>query len=197
MRRLVEAVMALALLAALAPLLILIGVIVRIESGRPVIFRQVRVGRDGREFEILKFRTMRPEGGTAEGAVTVAGDPRITVVGGVLRRTKLDELPQLVNVLRGDMAFVGPRPELPRYVALWPDELRWEILSVAPGITDPASIAFRDEPALLAQQREPERYYREIVLPQKATMYAEYVRGRCLRTDLRIVARTVEALVAG
>lgn len=203
MRRSVECAAALVMLVVLAPVLIAIGVAVRCDSRGPALFRQIRVGRDGRPFEILKFRTMAQPGGDRTGGaepapeVTVAGDPRITRVGRALRRRKLDELPQLVNVLRGEMALVGPRPEVPRYVALWPDRLRQEILSVRPGVTDPTSLELRHEEGLLACQPEPERYYREVLLPRKATMYASYVRTRCARDDVRILARTVQLALRG
>ncbi|MFD1825296.1 MULTISPECIES: sugar transferase [Mumia] len=196
MRRLAEAFVALIALVLLAPVLVAIGIVVRLDTPGPALFRQLRVGHGGREFEIWKFRTMtQPESSDEDHGqeVTVAGDVRVTRVGRLLRRRKLDELPQLVNVVRGEMALVGPRPEVPRYVALWPARLREVILSIPPGLTDPTSIALRDEEGLLGRQPEPERYYREVLLPRKAAMYAAYVRTRCLRGDAKILARTVKA----
>ena len=148
----------------------------------------------GKPFRIHKFRSMRASSGGPE--VTTAGDARVTRVGAWLRKSKLDELPQLFDVLMGRMSLVGPRPEVARYVALWPQAERELILSVRPGITDPASIAFRNESELLAQADDPERYYREVLLPQKVAMYAEYVRTRSLLGDLRVLIATAWAVVA-
>lgn len=198
MRRVVEAVLAAAALAVLAPVLAVLALVVRLDSGGPALFRQWRVGRDGVPFQIVKLRTMSDERLRAGAPlVTTAGDPRVTRVGRWLRRTKLDELPQLVNVVRGEMAFVGPRPEVARYVALWSDELRDEILSVRPGLTDPAAVALRHEEEVLAAQPDPERYYREVLLPQKAAMYRDYVRTRGVGRDVTIAARTLRAVVSG
>lgn len=182
-------------LVVTAPLLLLIGLVVRVETRGPALFRQVRIGRGGQPFEIVKFRTMRAGADGRGLEVTVSGDARVTNVGRFLRRTKLDELPQLLNVVRGEMGIVGPRPEVPRYVALWPPELRHEILSVPPGLTDPATIALRDEEVVLSQQVDPERYYREVLLPRKARMYSSYVRDRNVRGDVLILAKTVRAVV--
>ena len=198
MRRWVEGAIAAVGLVVLAPLMGAIALLVRTCSGRPVIFGHSRVGRAGREFTVLKFRTMRPAAGAGEAvSVTVAGDARVTAVGRVLRRTKLDELPQLINIVRGEMAFVGPRPEVRRYADLWPSDLRGEILSVRPGLTDPATLALRREEELLAAHLDPERFYRESILPRKAMMYADYVRTRRLRSDVVILARTVRMVVRG
>src|SRR5690606_31404205 len=124
------------------------------------------------------------------GAITVGGDPRITRVGAVLRRWKLDELPQLIDVLDGSMSLIGPRPEVPQYVALYPDALRRTVLSVRPGITDPASIHFRNENDLLAGADDPEAVYRERILPEKLRLQAEYVQSRSFAGDMRILLRT-------
>jgi lipopolysaccharide/colanic/teichoic acid biosynthesis glycosyltransferase len=177
-----------------APAQALIALLVRQSSPGPVIFRQERVGRYGRPFLIHKFRTLRPD--TAGPLVTASGDPRVTTVGAVLRRTKLDELPQLWDVLRGEMSLVGPRPEVPTYAELWPAAERETILSVRPGITDPVSLLFRNEAEELARAADPEEHYRTALLPHKAQMYAEYVRTRSLAGDLAILLRTVQALVA-
>ncbi len=157
---------------------------------------------------MLKFRSMsvatapvRAAGVTDSGVtgplVTAAGDQRITKVGARLRSSKLDELPQLVNVLRGDMALVGPRPEVQRYVDLWDEADREVILSVRPGITDPAAIELRREEELLAEQVDPEAYYRTVLLPRKVGMYRRYVESRTLVGDLRILLRTVASVIKG
>lgn len=189
MKRVVDVVASAAGLALLSPLLAAVAVAVRVTSPGPVLFRQVRVGRDDTRFEILKFRTMRVSG--TGPLVTAHADPRITSVGAWLRRTKLDELPQLVNVLRGEMSLVGPRPEVPEYTRHWTAAQSKVILSVRPGITDPASIHFRDESSFLADQEDPEAYYIEHILPTKAAMYVEYVRTRSLIGDLRLITRTI------
>nr|WP_157345301.1 sugar transferase [Nocardioides sp. MAH-18] len=180
-------------LVLLSPVLAVVGLVVRCDSPGPALFRQQRVGRGGQPFTIHKFRTMRVDAGGP--LVTVGGESRITRSGIVLRASKLDEMPQLYDVLRGAMSLVGPRPEVAEYVALWPAEHRDLILSVRPGITDPVSLELRDEQGLLAEQDEPETYYREVLLPWKAEHYAAYVRGRTLRGDLGIIARTVWAVV--
>jgi lipopolysaccharide/colanic/teichoic acid biosynthesis glycosyltransferase len=192
-KRLLDVVLAVVALLLLWPVMLIVAVAVLVDSGRPVFFRQDRVGLGGRPFRIRKFRTLRtgPEGPL----VSPTGDPRVTRVGAVLRRTKLDELPQLIDVVEGRMSLVGPRPEVPRYVALWPEDLRDVILSVRPGITDPASVAFRHESELLASAKDPELYYVEVLLPEKAQMYAEYVRTRSFAGDVRLIADTLLAVV--
>lgn len=197
-KRLGDVILSAVALVVLAPVLAVIGVSVVIESGRPVFFRQERIGRDGRPFELVKFRTMAPRPAAEVGPqITVAGDTRVTRVGGWLRSTKLDELPQLWNVLRGDMSLVGPRPEVPQYVALWPAEDKEIILSVRPGITDPASHRYRRESELLAAQPDPDAYYREVVLPDKVRSYRRYVNERTDLGDLKVLARTVQVVLLG
>ncbi|MCK6095140.1 sugar transferase [Micrococcus sp. 2A] len=182
-----------AALALSAPVLAGVAVAVKTTSPGPALFRQERVGLGGRPFTIHKFRTMRVDhDGTA---VSHAGDPRVTPVGRVLRRTKLDELPQLYDVLRGAMSCVGPRPEVPQYVAQWPADLRPTILSVRPGITDPASIEFRNEADELAAVEDPEAHYVSSILPRKAAAYVGYVRTRSFTGDLRILADTLRTVV--
>jgi lipopolysaccharide/colanic/teichoic acid biosynthesis glycosyltransferase len=182
-------------LLLLAPLLALVALAIRLDSPGPVFYRQVRVGRGGREFRIHKFRTMTHNPGDRGPQITVGGDARITRVGAWLRRSKLDELAQLFDVLLGDMSLVGPRPEVPHYVALYPAALREKILSVRPGITDFASIEFRDENDLLARSADPDRAYREEVLPRKLALQARYVDAAGVATDLTLIARTLVALV--
>jgi lipopolysaccharide/colanic/teichoic acid biosynthesis glycosyltransferase len=182
-------------LLILFPLILAIAVAVRVDSPGPAVFRQVRVGRGGRPFRMLKFRSMTTAQAPGAPLITAADDARVTRIGALLRRTKLDELPQLVNVLMGEMSFVGPRPELATYVALYPPQLREVILSVRPGITDEASIQFSNESELLAGAADPESCYLEEILPRKLELYASYVRQRTFGGDLRILLRTV-ALVA-
>src|SRR5205814_923017 len=166
---------------------------VRLSGPGPILFRQARVGRGGGPFDILKFRTMRVSQRPGP-LLTTAGDPRVTRVGRVLRRWKLDELPQLINVLRGEMSFVGPRPEVPRYVDMFAETYR-ELLAVRPGITDPASVAFRDEEALLGRSPNAEELYVHEILPRKLELSQAYVRQRSLGLDLRLMARTVAAIL--
>lgn len=196
MRRLLDIVLASAGLLLGAPLLLAAAIAIRLDSGGPVIFRQERVGLGGEPFEILKFRTMTVAPPEAGPSVTSSGDQRITRVGRFLRSTKIDELPQLLNVVRGEMSLVGPRPEVPAYAAHWPDEQREVILSVRPGITDPASIAFRREAELLAEQADPETYYLQRVLPEKANLYVDYVENRSLARDMRLILSTLRAVAA-
>ncbi|MDW8051856.1 MAG: sugar transferase [Armatimonadota bacterium] len=181
-------------LAACAPLFVLIALLIKLDSPGGVFFAHERVGRYGRKFKVLKFRTMVKNAPQLGGAITAGGDPRITRIGKVLRQTKLDELPQLWNVLKGEMSLVGPRPEVEKYVQLWDPALREIVLSVRPGITGLTQIRYRHEEHLLAAQPDPEKYYREVLLPLKLQSDAEYVKNRSLRLDLWILGRTVAAL---
>jgi lipopolysaccharide/colanic/teichoic acid biosynthesis glycosyltransferase len=185
-------------LLLLAPFLLLMAIAIKLDSPGPVFFRQVRVGRDGVEFRIHKFRTMTHRDAGADAAtaqITIGADPRITRVGELLRRTKLDELAQLIDVFVGRMSLVGPRPEVPRYVALYPKQLRDKVLSVRPGITDPASLAYRDESAQLARAVNPEREYVEVLLPAKLQLSVRYVEEASFTGDLRLIAATLRALL--
>lgn len=165
---------------------------VYLDSGRPVLFRQTRIGRGGRPFSIIKFRTMVP-GSESVGRLSVGDDPRITASGRVLRRYKLDELPQLLNVLMGDMSLVGPRPEVPEYAFVYPEQYR--VWSVRPGITDPASIELYDEAGLLEGALDPERYYIETLLPKKTRLYLEYVESRSFCGDIQLILGTLARVV--
>lgn len=196
-KRVLDVLCSAAGLLVLSPLLILIAVLVRLDSPGPVFFRQERVGRHGRSFRIHKFRTMRHVAAPDGPAITVRGDARVTRVGAVLRRFKLDELPQLIDVLRGEMSLVGPRPEVPEYVSHYPEAERAIVLSVRPGITDRASIEFSDEGALLAQAADPHRYYIDEILPVKLRYYVEYVRTQSLLGDIGIILRTLRKIVGG
>lgn len=193
-KRLFDIVMAALGLALLAPLLLAVALWVRLDSPGPALFRQTRVGRHGVPFTIHKFRTMRVVPGAE---ITVGADPRITRAGRLLRQTKLDELPQLWDVLRGAMSLVGPRPEVPRYVELYPAALRERVLAVRPGITDPASLAFSHEAELLAAAADPEREYREVILPAKLRLSAAYAAEASLGADLRLILATLARVVRG
>ena len=181
-------------LVLLLPLLGLIALLVKATSPGPVLFVQERVGRGLVPFRLLKFRTMVADAPARGPAITVGADPRVTAVGALLRKTKLDELPQLVNVLRGDMSLVGPRPEVPRYVSLYNDAER-RIFSVRPGITDPSSLLYRDESAVLATYPDPERAYREVVLPHKIAVSLAYAESRTVLSDVGLLLRTALRLV--
>ncbi|MCY1196989.1 UDP-glucose:undecaprenyl-phosphate glucose-1-phosphate transferase [compost metagenome] len=190
MKRLFDLTCATIGLLVCAPVFALIALAIKLDSPGPVFFRQVRVGRNGRPFRIHKFRSMHiAVKGQRE--ITVNNDPRVTRSGKLLRKWKLDELPQLIDVLRGAMSLVGPRPEVPRYVELYPSDMRSLILSVRPGITDLASIQFRDENTLLDQAGDPEAVYIHQILPEKLRLQAEYVRERSFFYDLRILWQTV------
>ncbi|MBN8280492.1 MAG: sugar transferase [Gammaproteobacteria bacterium] len=194
-KRTFDVLASVAVLAVLWPLLLLVAAWVRLDSPGPALFRQERVGLRGELFTLLKFRTMAATPLPGGPLVTAAGDRRVTRAGRWLRPTKLDELPQLLNVLAGDMSLVGPRPEVPRYVTLWPPQQRDLILSVRPGITDEAAVVFRDEERLLAAAADPELYYVEEILPRKLALYVAYVRGRSFGGDLRLLARTGRVLL--
>jgi lipopolysaccharide/colanic/teichoic acid biosynthesis glycosyltransferase len=194
-KRVFDVIVALVLLIVLLPLLCAIAIAVRLESDGPSLFRQERITRGGRVFRMLKFRSMRHATSLSGPLITADGDSRVTRVGAFLRRTKLDELPQLLNVLKGDMSMVGPRPEVPKYVAMYPSVVRDLVLSVRPGITDEASLLFRDEGALLARADDHERMYVSVILPQKLDMYARYARTHSLAGDIRLLLRTAWLLV--
>jgi lipopolysaccharide/colanic/teichoic acid biosynthesis glycosyltransferase len=195
MKRLFDLAIVIPSLILLSPLLGLVAVCVRLDSTGPALFRQRRVGRGGRVFHILKFRTMFQGSNLAGPCFTVSRDPRITRVGRVLRRYKLDELPQLINVLRGDMSLVGPRPQVEMIVAHYPAVVQQIVFSVRPGITDPATIRFRHEEQLLSRVTDPAKYHIQTVLPQKLQMYVDYVRQHTLRHDFAILARTVRCVL--
>lgn len=176
-------------LVLVAPLFVLVAVAIKFGSRGPVFFRQERMGRDFRPFRIYKFRTMVADAPKLGGQVTAGRDPRITGVGHVLRKTKVDELPQLINVLVGDMSLVGPRPEVPKYVEMFKDDYR-DVLSVRPGITDLASVKYRDESEVLAEADDPERAYVEQILPDKIRLAREYISQASVLFDVRVIVQT-------
>ena len=192
MKRLVDIVAAAAGLALLAPLLALIALAIKLDSPGPVLFRQQRVGRSFRRFWIYKFRTMKIDAHGPE--ITVGGDRRVTRIGAFLRRAKLDELPQLLNILKGDMTIVGPRPEVPRYVEAFHRDYE-EILTVRPGLTDLASLKYRDESALLGRASDPEGEYLQRILPDKIGLAKDYIRRSSLLFDLGLIGRTLARVI--
>lgn len=181
-------------LVLLSPLFLLIAISIKLDSSGPVFFRQTRVGRLGEPFRIHKFRTMATDAPARGLQLTVGADPRITRTGCWLRKYKLDELPQLIDVVRGKMSLVGPRPEVPKYVEHYPPDVRQVVLSVRPGITDNASIEYRDENEVLAKSDDPEREYIEKVMPVKLEYYLRYVEERSMPGDLAIILRTFGAI---
>lgn len=189
LRRLLDVTVAGVLLIALSPLLAVLALLVRATSPGPALFRQTRIGRNGRPFVLLKLRTMRADAACRGPAITAGADPRITRLGARLRHAKLDELPQLWNVLCGDMSLVGPRPELSRYVAGYTEAQR-AVLQTRPGLTDPASLAWADEAATLATFADPHRAYTEMVLPRKLALSLAYLERRTVWSDLAVVTRT-------
>jgi lipopolysaccharide/colanic/teichoic acid biosynthesis glycosyltransferase len=194
MKRLFDAVISAVGLTVLAPVLVAVAVAIKVESAGPVFYRGLRAGQYGKPFRIFKFRTMVMNADKIGGPSSSANDPRITRVGGFLRRYKLDELPQLLNVLKGEMSLVGPRPEVLQYVAMFNAEEQ-AILSVPPGITDWASIANADEGTRLAGSPDPEKTYLEEIRPAKIRLQLEYVRGRSFGTDMRILLETFKVLL--
>ena len=193
-KRIFDLILATAGLLLTWPLLVFSFVAIKLDDGGPWLFRQIRIGRAGRPFQILKIRTMRPH--AAGPSVTARGDPRVTRVGHWLRQTKLDELPQLWNVLVGEMSMVGPRPEVPRYVEMYSPSQR-EVLRLRPGITDEASIEFRDEEKLLADAPEPEAFYIEHCIPRKIAINLAYARKASVARDIGVILRTLMALLQG
>jgi lipopolysaccharide/colanic/teichoic acid biosynthesis glycosyltransferase len=196
-KRVVDVVVSSAGLVMLAPVFAVVSVVVKLDSPGPVLFRQQRVGRNGEPFEILKFRTMVAGRAGAGPNVSATDDARITRVGAVLRRSFLDEAPQLLNVLRGDMSLVGPRPETPEYASLLtPDERR--ILSVRPGMAGPSTLAYSAvEAALLAKRDDPDAYYRQTLVHARASADLQYLGAASLLTDLRILTRTCALVLGG
>ena len=195
MKRLFDIVASAIGLVILSPLLVLLSVWVALDSRGPVFYRQVRVGLHGKDFHILKFRSMRT--GSDQGSLLTIGDndTRVTRCGRLLRKLKLDELPQLINVLMGDMSFVGPRPEVRHYVDFWTPE-QMHVLDVRPGITDPASIRFLNESELMAQVDNPEQYYIDIIMQEKLKLYLDYVDNHSFFGDIGIILKTIWAVVA-
>lgn len=182
-------------LIVLSPLFLILAIWIKVDSEGPVFYRQVRVGKGNRDFRIFKFRSMRV-GADKGSLVTIGGrDPRVTPSGYYIRKYKLDELPQLINVFIGDMSLVGPRPEVRHYVNYWTPE-QMHALDVRPGITDPASIKFRNENELMAQADNPEQYYINVIMQEKLKLYLEYVENRSFWYDLKLIFKTLYIVIA-
>ena len=193
LKRIFDITLSLFGLIILLPFMLIIAILIKLDSKGPVFFKQVRVTKNGREFKIFKYRTMRV-GSDKYSQITVGKDNRITKVGAFLRKYKLDEIPQLINVLLGDMSLVGPRPEVPKYVALYTKEQK-EILKVRAGITDYASIEFSDENDLLASEEDPEKAYIEKVMPKKIELNKKYISEISILTDIKIILLTIKKIL--
>ena len=181
-------------LIVLSPLFFILSIWIKLDSKGPVFYRQIRVGRNNKDFRIFKFRSMRM-GADKGSLVTIGGhDPRITQSGYFIRKFKLDELPQLINVFIGDMSLVGPRPEVRHYVDYWTPE-QMHVLDVRPGITDPASIKFRNENELMEVAEDPEKYYIEVIMQEKLKLYLEYVKNHSFLGDLGLIFKTFWVIV--
>jgi len=191
-KRALDILAATAGLTLLSPVFGLVACCIKVTSHGPVLFRQVRIGQGARPFQILKFRSMMMQSSNRDLKITVAGDSRVTPIGRFLRRYKVDELPQLWNVIRGDMTLVGPRPEVPVYIEDYTPEQRM-VLSARPGITDPASLAYRHEEENLAGQADPEQFYRTKILPDKLVLNRAYLEKITLQNDIRIIVKTISS----
>ena len=196
MKRAMDVVVSGGALLVLWPALVLVALAIKIDDPGPVFYRQVRVGRDGKEFRIFKFRTMIVDADKKGLQITVGKDNRITRMGRFLRKTKLDELAQLINVFTGEMSFVGPRPEVPKYVNMYTPYQR-QVLLVRPGITDYASIAYRNENDMLEGADDPERMYIDVIMPDKIELNMKYLREISPLADLKLIFGTIAAVVKG
>ena len=193
-KRIFDIVSSSVVLVVLSPVFAAIAVWIKLDSPGPVFYRQVRVGRGNRDFYLYKFRSMRV-GADRQGLITVGGnDPRVTRPGHFIRKYKLDEFPQLINVIKGDMSIVGPRPEVRKYVEMYTPE-QMKVLCVRPGLTDPASIRYRNENELLATVEDPERYYREVIMPDKLRLSLEYVHRASFWMDIKFIFGTLGEIV--
>ncbi|MDH4231479.1 MAG: sugar transferase [Nitrospirota bacterium] len=190
MKRSLDIILAIIGLLMLLPMLPFVALLIKLDSSGPVFFRQERIGKDFRRFTIYKFRTMKVNADKKGALITAGGDHRVTKAGAFLRKYKIDELPQLFNVLKGDMSFVGPRPEVGHYVQLFETDYR-KLLTVRPGITDPASLSYADEEALLSRAKAFEEVYISKILPEKIKLSSHYVDTRNLMTDLKLILMTV------
>ncbi|WP_338968773.1 sugar transferase [Fusobacterium nucleatum] len=193
LKRIFDIILSLFGLIILLPFMLIIAIFIKLDSKGPVFFKQLRVTKNGREFKVFKYRTMRV-GSDKYSQITVGKDDRITKIGSFLRKYKLDEIPQLINVLIGDMSLVGPRPEVPKYVALYTDEQK-EILKVRAGITDYASIEFSNENDLLASEEDPEKAYIEKIMPKKIELNKKYISEISMLTDIKIILLTIKKIL--
>lgn len=193
-KRIFDLVLSAGGLACLAPVFVTTAVVIKLDSKGPVFFRQVRVGRHGVPFRIHKFRTMTVNA-ESDGRLTVGNDRRITRSGAILRKLKIDELPQLIDVFTGKMSLVGPRPEVQEFIDCYPEDIRKKVLSVRPGITDQASIEMIDENDILAQYEDPRQAYIDVILPMKQKYYVDYVDNHSLLLDVKLIAKTLFKIV--
>lgn len=194
MKRIFDLFFSIIFIALLSPLFIFFSLLIVLDSPGCIFYRQLRVGRGGKEFYLIKFRTMKP-GADRSGLLTVGSkDHRITRFGYFLRKYKLDELPQLFNIICGDMSIVGPRPEVSKYVALYNEEQR-QVLSVLPGLTDYASLQYINESDLLSQSTDPEALYMNEIMPAKLKLNLQYIRERNLGTDVKIIFKTIKRII--
>lgn len=194
LKRIFDIVFSIAGLIILSPVFLIIAVIIKTDSKGPVIYKQLRVGKNGKDFNVLKFRSMKTDSDKS-GLLTVGGkDSRITKSGYFIRKYKLDEFPQLVNVMKGDMSFVGPRPEVRKYVSLY-NENQKKVLEVRPGITDIASITYRNENELLEKAKDPETYYINEIMPDKIRLNLEYLNDRSFLKDIKVILKTIGAII--
>ncbi|MDQ3619654.1 MAG: sugar transferase [Actinomycetota bacterium] len=195
-KRLFDVLFAALILLVISPLLLVIAIAIKIDSDGPILFNQVRIGRDARPFRIHKFRTMIHTPDVAKVNVSPDGDPRITRVGSFLRRTFLDEIPQLLNVVKGEMSMVGPRPETPEFVLLYSEDER-RVLGARPGMTGPSAVAFHDEARILAEHDDPHAFYVEHLLHERVRLDLEYLDSRSLSSDVGMLWRTLLVALAG
>tara|TARA_Y100000782_G_C10188690_1_gene268774 strand:- start:5201 stop:5788 length:588 start_codon:yes stop_codon:yes gene_type:complete len=193
-KRIFDILSSLTVLILAAPFFLVIAFLIVADSKGGVFFKQVRVGRNGKEFKLIKFRTMRPDSEKLSQITVGDRDPRVTGIGYFLRKYKLDELPQLFNIIKGDMSVVGPRPEVPKYVALYTDEQR-KVLQARPGLTDYSSLHYVNESEVLAQSSDPEKTYREEIMPHKLSLNLKYIQEMGLKTDLKLIFATLAKII--
>jgi lipopolysaccharide/colanic/teichoic acid biosynthesis glycosyltransferase len=193
-KRIIDLIISLFLLLVLSPFLAIISILILVESGRPIFYLQERVGKDWKNFKILKFRTMINKADEVGPVVTPKNDERITRIGRILRKYKIDELPQLINVFKGEMSIVGPRPEIPKFAKVFSKEYS-DILKVRPGISDFAAIEFVDESLMFGEDKNVEDIYKTKVLPRKIKLYYQYLKEMSIATDLKIILATVRVLI--
>ncbi|WP_459923054.1 sugar transferase [Desulfatiferula olefinivorans] len=190
MSRFIDFFLSIVILMLFLPILMILSFLIRISDNGPVFFRQYRVGKNCLMFKLYKFRSMSIKNNAEDGSFEPGDNSRVTKLGAFIRKTKLDELPQLINVLKGDMSIVGPRPEVRKWVDVYPERWAW-VLTVKPGITDPASIYYRNEEDLLSKAEDPETFYRDHILPDKLDLYEEYVRTRTFWGDVGLIMKTI------
>lgn len=196
MKRFLDIFLSAIVLCVLSPLFLLISILILCESRGGIIYQQTRVGRFNKDFKLLKFRTMRV-GSDKKGLITIGDhDARITRIGYLLRKTKLDEFPQLINIIKGDMSIVGPRPEVRYYVNMYNEE-QLKVLNVRPGLTDYASLVYIDENKLLEEQSDPEQFYIDEMMPRKLELNLQYIKDQSVKTDALLIFKTLKALFSG